>query len=347
MIIRSKAPLRISFSGGGTDVPPYPAERGGVVLSTTIDRYAYGTLMTSEEPGIRVNSLDFGMVARYHAKDLVYDGELDLVKSVIKHMGAAETNLDMILHSDAPPGSGLGSSSTLVVALIGLLAHYLRREMTPYDVASLAYHVERVDLGIKGGIQDQYAAAFGGFNLIEFHRDGVVVNPLRIPRDIMNELQYRLILCFTGRTRLSANIIETQVKGYLDKQGDVMAALDELKSLTLDMKNVLLKGRLSDFGGLLHDAWLNKKKLAKAISNDNIDDLYEMARKAGALGGKILGAGGGGYMLLMCDYTNRNRVAEALEGYGAPVIPFAFDQYGLQTWTANAAEIEDIRRVTA
>lgn len=335
MYIRSKAPLRISFCGGGTDVSPYPEEKGGVVLSTTIDKYAYGSLRPTGDGKIGVTSLDYDIVAKYHAdEDLRFDGELDLVKAVINKMRSSG-GLELFLHSDAPPGSGLGSSSTMVVCLIGLFAHWLKRPLTDYEIAELAYEVERVDLGIKGGAQDQYAATFGGFNYIEFFGDTVVVNPLRIKPDTLNELNYRLLLCYTGRTRLSAHILDHQTDSYIKKKEPVVTALDALKDLTVEMKNALLTGRLNDFGELLHAAWLHKKNLDANISNSHIDELYEAARERGAIGGKILGAGGGGYLLVYCPFDKKHLIAERLEQLGGQVVEFSFDHEGLQTWEAN------------
>ncbi len=340
MIIRSKAPLRISFSGGGTEVSPYKDEYGGVVLSATIEKYAYGSLRLRDDRNVTVKSLDYDIVAKYNLdEEMNYDGELDLVKAVIKNKNlnkGYERGFDFFIHSDAPPGSGLGSSSTMVVALIGLLKHLQRLPLTNYEIANLAYHVEREDLGIKGGMQDQYAAAFGGFNFIEFGRgpglSNVVVNPLRIDADVINELEYRLLLCYTGRTRLSANIISTQVEAYTKKEADVLSAMDELKKITIEMKNALLQKRVDDFGLLLHEAWDNKKRMAKQITNAAIDKLYESARQHGALGGKILGAGGGGYLLLYCEFDKKHVVAEELEKLGGQVVEFTFDHHGLQTW---------------
>jgi len=334
MIIRSKAPLRISFCGGGTEVPPYVDEYGGIVLSATIDKYAYGSLRLRDGKDITVQSLDYDVVAKYHVDDnLEYNGELDLVKAVLKNMcNGNGQGLDFFIHSDAPPGSGLGSSSTMVVALIGLLKHWQRLPLTNYDIAELAYHIERIDLEIQGGMQDQYAAVFGGFNFIEFCPPAVIVNPLRIDNEIINELEYNLLLCYTGRTRLSANIITTQVDAYVRKEAEVLKAMEELKNITVEMKNALLQGRLTDFGLLLHEAWNNKKKMAKQITTSSIDILYETARENGALGGKILGAGGGGYLLVYCQFDKKHLIAEALEKLGGQVVEFTFDYYGLQTW---------------
>lgn len=335
MIVRSKAPLRISFAGGGTDVSPYMEERGGAVLSTTIDKYAYSTLRLRDDATVTLTSLDYDVVAKYQIdQPVIYDGKLDLVKAVVRELGANNQSqgMDIFLHTDAPPGSGLGSSSALVVSLIGLFKHWQRLPLTNYEIAERAYQIERVDMGIRGGRQDQYAATFGGFNFIEFSKDAVIVNPLRVPADVLNELQYNLVLCYTGSTRLSARIIETQVQGYLDRAVDAVSAMDELKQIARDLKNALLQGRLDDFGVLLHEAWLNKKKMARQISNAHIEELYQVARESGALGGKITGAGGGGYMFFYCQFDKKHVVAEKLEQHGAQVVDFSFDASGLQTW---------------
>ncbi len=334
MIIRSKAPLRISFGGGGTDISPYKDEYGGMVLSATINKYAYGSLRLRRDREITVQSLDYDIIAKYNLDDdLPYNGELDLVKAAIKNLNNGfDQGMDFFIHSDAPPGSGLGSSSTMIVALIGLLKHLQRLPLTNYELADLAYKIEREDLGIQGGMQDQYAAVFGGFNFIEFSREAVIVNPLRVDTEIINELEYCLLLCYTGKTRLSANIITTQIDHYKQKETSVLEAMAELKAITVELKNALLQGRLTDFGRLLHEAWINKKKMAKQITTAAIDELYEAARQHGALGGKILGAGGGGYLLLFCEFDKKHIVAEKLEALGGQIVDFTFDRHGLQTW---------------
>lgn len=337
MVIRSKTPLRISFAGGGTEVEPYLSERGGAVLSSTIDKYAYSSLYFKQDSSVHVASLDYDIVAKYDVDEPLIEGDkLSLVKAVIRRLSPENTDqgLEIFLHSDAPPGSGLGSSSTVVVALIGAFKHWLHLPLTNYEIADLAYQIERMDLNIRGGKQDQYAATFGGFNFIEFHRNTTIVNPLRVPSYTLNELHYNLLLCYTGKTRLSAHIIEDQVKGYVQRQKSVIRAMDELKHIAVDLKNALLQDRLNDFGALLHEAWMNKKKMATQVSDPNIDELYETALKHGALGGKISGAGGGGYMFFYCKSNKKHIIAEQLERLGAKVVDFNFDFEGLQTWEA-------------
>jgi len=336
MIIRSKAPLRISFGGGGTDISPYPEERGGAVLCVTIDRYAFCTLITCPDNTVKVESLDYDTTLNYRTLgEAQYDGKLDLVKAAIKVMKPSG-GLNLFLHSDAPPGSGLGTSSAMTVALIGVLKHMQRLPLTDHSIAELSYHIEREELGIKGGKQDQYVVTFGGFNFIEFTRDKVIVNPLRIEPDTLNELEYRLLLCYTGETRLSAGIIEDQINRYVQGKEDTIKALDEAKTLATSMKNALLLGQIDEFGSILHEAWTAKKRFSPKITNPRIDEMYEVARRSGAIGGKLLGAGGGGYILLLCEFDKWHIVARKLEKLGGKTTSFTFDPRGLQTWEVNS-----------
>jgi D-glycero-alpha-D-manno-heptose-7-phosphate kinase len=335
--LRAKAPLRLSFCGGGTDVPPYPAEHGGLVLSATINQYAYASLRPRRDSRLTIASLDYDIVAKYdHPKRMRFDGNLDLIKAVVKAM-KVRRGCDLWVHSDAPPGSGLGSSSTLVVALIGALNAWVQRPMSSYEVAELAYRIERVDMGLAGGMQDQYASAFGGFNFIEFNRDSTVVNPLRIHADVLRELEYRLLLCYMGQTRQSAHIIERQTAAYVERRAPVVEALHDLKRQTLEMKKALLLGNVDGIGELLHEAWEQKKRLAEGITNPRVDRLYRLARREGAIGGKMPGAGGGGYFLLLTRFDRKHRVAAALEKHGGQVVPFQFERAGLQTWSSARA----------
>jgi D-glycero-alpha-D-manno-heptose-7-phosphate kinase len=333
--IRAKAPLRISFGGGGTDVSPYPEEKGGAVLSATIDKYTYCSLAARQSSFTSVYSLDYDLSGRYSPDEkLRYDGELGLVKAAIKVMGNSE-GIDLFLHSDAPPGSGLGTSSAMTVAIVGAFNRLLKTPLTEYATAELAYRIERQEAGIKGGRQDQYAASFGGFNFIEFLGNTTVVNPLRIKTEIVNELQYRLLLCYTGRTRLSAGIIDDQVSGYIQKKENVTLALDRTKALAVEMKNQLLLGHIDEFGSLMHEAWESKKMFSDRITDSHIDALYEAARRNGALGGKLLGAGGGGYLLVLSEFDKWHIIARRLEELGGTVVKFAFSPVGLQTWELN------------
>lgn len=331
--IRAKAPLRLSFAGGGTDVSPYLEEHGGAVISATIQKYAYGTLAPRTDDTIEVRSLDLDTTARFGTDETFsYGDDLDLVKGVLDNF-SPDQGLDLFLHSDVPPGSGLGSSSTVMVTLIGLFRHLQNLGLSDYETAKLAYKLERIDLGLEGGKQDQYAASFGGFNFIEFREDETIVNPLRLPRDVINELSYRMLIAYTGTTRLSGNIIKEQKEKA--KSGRNVEALHAVKELAVDIKEALLKGDLSEFGQLMHEGWEQKKKFASKITSPEIDKLYETAREHGAIGGKISGAGGGGYMMLFCEPERKHEVSKALREMGAEPEGVSFDLRGLQTWNGQ------------
>lgn len=334
---RAKTPLRISFAGGGTDVPPYPELYGGCVLNVTIDNFAWGSLEPRSDNWIRIESADLDLEVSFSAnEEIQLDGKLDLVKAAIKRLGALNSNgFEIFLHSDSPPGSGLGSSSALVVTLVGLVREYRGLPLDTYELARTAYVIEREDLKISGGLQDQYAAVFGGFNFIEFEREHVIVNPLRVRRSTVNELEHNLLLCYTGSTRRSDHIIDDQTSRLISHQEDTLEGLSQQKELAVAMKNALLTGRLSHFGDLLDSSWLAKKKMSDRISNANIDEFYEEARKKGAMGGKVTGAGGGGYMMFYCEFEKKHKVAEQLRKMGATPTEYAFEEEGLQTWRTD------------
>ena len=332
--VRARAPLRISFAGGGTDVPPFPATEGGCVLCATIDRYAYGSLIPRSDRIVTIESVDFKTTAEMRLDhEILCDGSLDLIKGAIRRFGSQGTEgYDLVLRSSAPPGSGLGSSSTMMVTLTGLLSEHYGKMLSDYQIADLAHAIERVDLGITGGMQDQYAATFGGFNFIEF-TDRVIVNPLRVRDETVHELELSLLLCFTGITRDSARVIEDQTRRAAAQAEDTLGGLRAQKELAIAMKAALLTGQLSEFGVLLGEAWTQKKRMSPLISNERIDELYDLALLHGAMGGKLTGAGAGGYILLFCDFTKKHRVIEALEFAGADIVEFAFDTKGLTTWS--------------
>jgi D-glycero-alpha-D-manno-heptose-7-phosphate kinase len=305
------------------------------VLSATIDRFAYGSLNPRFDRLVNIESVDFKTTADMSLdEEIVYDGHLDLIKAAVRRFGRENTSgYDLVLRSNAPPGSGLGASSTMMVALTGLLARHYGIDLKDYATAHLAHGIEREDLGIAGGMQDHYAATFGGFNFIEF-TDRVIVNPLRIREEISHELELSLLLCFTGITRDSALVIEDQTSRAMSQSTETMEGLRAQKELALAMKEALLTGALHEFGSLLGEAWIQKKRMSPFITNSRIDDLYDTAVRKGALGGKITGAGGGGYILLFCDFAKKHRVIEALELAGAGITEFTFSDRGVMTWTA-------------
>ena len=335
-LFRAKSPLRVSFAGGGTDVSPFPEREGGLVLSATINRYAHATLRPRTDGRIRVESLDLGTALEYGSDEPIdYDGQLGLVKAAIRRVAQLEEprGIDLFLHTAAPPGSGLGASSALIVSLIGVLSSFHKLSLTEYEIAHLAWEVERIDLGLKGGLQDHYAATFGGFNFMEFNPDGVVVNPLRVNETILNELESNLLLCFTGATRAGDHIIDDQTKRYEAAEEATLAGLRAQKELATSMKEALLKGRLTEFGELMATAWDYKKRLSPRITTATIDRAYAEALEHGAIGGKVTGAGGGGFMLFYCRPGTEHRVAERLRQLGLEPAEFAFEKHGLRTWT--------------
>ncbi|MHA1340310.1 MAG: GHMP family kinase ATP-binding protein [Promethearchaeota archaeon] len=338
MIIRSKAPCRLEFAGGGTDVPPYCDEYGGIILNTTINQYAYCTITPRDDKEFHIKSLDYGIIAKYSSnEDLEFNGELDLVKAVIRVMNQYDKyikrGMNIVLHSDVPAGSGLGSSSTVCTTLIGAIAEYYRIPLTSYEIADLAFKIERVELGIKGGLQDQYAATFGGFNLMEFGKNlEVKVNPFKIKQRIINELHYHLLLIYTGKARFGDKILDKQIKIVKNKKEEVLEHYEALKKIAVKMKNALIKEDLKEFPNYIDNAWQHKKQVAPTISNERIEEIYKIAKENGAEAGRIMGAGGGGHMLFWVPYEKRRKVIEALEKIGCRYVPFMFEPSGLQVW---------------
>jgi D-glycero-alpha-D-manno-heptose-7-phosphate kinase len=335
LVIRAKAPLRISFAGGGTDVNQYMKNSTGVVLSTTINKYCYGTLRRRADSRIMIHSSDYDAEIELPSLEKIkFDGKLDLVKAVLKIM-KPNYGLELYLKSDVPPGTGLGGSSSIAAVIIGLLNYFRAEKLDEYQIAEMAYQAERIELNVSGGWQDQYAAVFGGFNFMEFTKDDVVVHPLKIKPGILNELEYHLLLCFTGKTRNSGEIVKRQTSSFVAGNKDVIGAFENIRVITYAMKNAILKGELYHFADLLHEAWEEKKKFDSRITNKQINELYEIGRKAGAIGGKVLGAGGGGYILFFCADRKKENIEQRLCAAGGEIMNFNFDFHGLQTWEGS------------
>jgi len=339
MIYRSRAPLRLGLAGGGTDVSPYSDLYGGAILNATINLFAYASIEPRNDNKIVLHAVDRNEKIVIDSKTfLEIDGKLDLLKGVynriVKDFIRKPLSFTLTTYVDAPPGSGLGSSSTLVVAIIGAFAEWLKLPLGDYEIAHLAYEIERKDLKMAGGKQDQYAATFGGFNFMEFYaNDKVIVNPLRIKQEVINELQFNLLLYYTGTSRLSSKIIEAQVKNVKTKKNQSIKAMHKLKEQAIMMKEAILKGELDKVGEILDYGWQYKKQMAEGITNPLIEEIYETAKKAGATGGKISGAGGGGFMMFYCPKNTRYKVIEALEKFGGEFRRFQFTKYGLTTWS--------------
>ena len=339
MIIRSKAPLRLGLAGGGTDVSPYSDMFGGAVLNATVSLYAYATIEPREDNKIVIRSIDKNSIIEFSSTQVLeIDGQLDLIKGVynriIRDYKIKPLSFTLTTFVDAPAGSGMGSSSTLVTAVLGAFVEWLKLPLGEYDLAKLAYEIERTDLGMAGGKQDQYAATFGGINFMEFYDNGkVIVNPLRIKDQVLNELSNNIILFYTKTSRISSEIIENQQRNVNAGSVKSVEAMHKLKELAVKMKEAILKGKLDMMGQLLNLSWEYKKQMAEGITNPQIDKIYKTAVEAGATGGKISGAGGGGFMFFYCPGITRYNVINALEQFGGHARRYEFTNQGLETWT--------------
>jgi D-glycero-alpha-D-manno-heptose-7-phosphate kinase len=339
MIFRSKAPLRIGLAGGGTDVSPYSDLYGGAILNATLSLYANATIEPIEGNKIILEAIDRDEAEEFvWSPSLPINGKLDLLKGVYNRIredhGMKKQGFRLCTYVDAPAGSGLGTSSTLVVAIIGAFAEMLRLPLGEYDMAHYAYEIERKDLALAGGKQDQYAATFGGVNFMEFYADDkVIVNPLRVKEEHLFELENNLLLYYTSTSRESAEIIKKQSKNVTDNKEKSIEAMHQLKQQAQMMKEALLKGRLNEIGEILDFGFQQKRLMAEGISNPMMEEIYETAKKAGATGGKISGAGGGGFMIFYCPANTKHKVIKSLENFGGMHRNYQFVQHGLKTWT--------------
>jgi D-glycero-alpha-D-manno-heptose-7-phosphate kinase len=342
MLYRSKAPFRLGIAGGGTDVSPYSDIYGGAILNVTVNLYAYATIRPLTNGKVRFVHVNEKIIEEFDAVSrLPLEGPLLLQRGIYNSIVSKYNNgqplfLELTTSMDVPSGSGLGTSSTLVVAILGAYTEWLKLPLGKYDIAHYAYEIERIDLQMAGGKQDQYAATFGGVNFMEFLKDDkVIVNPLRISYDILQEWAMNTVLFYTRQQRISGHIIEEQVEN-VKKKNESLDAMHKVKEEAFRMKNCLLREELWELGKALNVSWTNKKKMAKHISNEFIDHIYETAISNGALGGKISGAGGGGFMFFYCPGNTCYQVAEALIkleiGY---VQQFEFSKKGLTTWTVK------------
>ena len=338
MIVRSKAPLRLGLAGGGSDVSPYSDIYGGLVLNATINLYTYCTIEETEDGLITIDSYDSSFRSSYPlAGQLPLDGGAHLIKGVynrvVRDFGITPRPFRITTYNDAPAGSGLGTSSTMVVCILKAFVEWRSLPLGDYEIARLAYEIERLDLGLSGGKQDQYAAAFGGFNYIEFLPDDrVIVNPLKVKRWITDELESSLLLYFTGQSRSSARIIDEQRKNTSSGNEQAILAMHQIKQSAVDMKAAVLKGDMREFASILGRSWENKKKMASGITNENIQRAFDVAEAAGAKAGKVSGAGGGGFIIFFVEPTRKKQVEEALKALDGFVVPFLFTDGGAHGW---------------
>ena len=323
----SRAPMRISFGGGGTDLPSFYEQYGGLVISSTINHYVYAVLTNGGAETVQIVSADYGTSWRQPLDNLIWDGDLALPRAIVNEF-QLQRGLDIFLASQTPPGTGLGSSGTVAVCLIYSLAAWQGISLTRTELAEQACLIEIEKMGMPVGKQDQYAAAFGGLNCITFTADGVTVEPLQMSEPARQTLERRLMLFFTGSSRQSSNILRYQKQKGMEGDRRVIERLLAIKELGLTIKQALEAGDLDAFGELMHRSWLQKRSLAPNITNDFINQVYELARSKGAVGGKITGAGGGGFLLLYCREAYQGAVTEALEGAGLRLREFALDTAG-------------------
>ena len=330
--------MRLGLAGGGTDVSPYSDLYGGAILNATINMFAYTTLEPTDDGKMVFESPDRKLREEYDSAE-----EIDTEGFFVLHKGVYNRIVRQFTHQplsfriasyvDVPPGSGLGTSSTLVVSILGAFVEWLKLPLGEYDIARLAYEIERVDLGMSGGKQDQYAATFGGFNFMEFYKENVIVNPLRIRNRYADELAHNLVLYYTDTSHVSAEIIEEQQRNVRAKNSHSIEAMHKLKEQAIQMKEALLRGHIDRIGEILDFGWRYKKQMASSITNPHIDGIYNAAKEAGASGGKISGAGGGGFMFFYCPGVSRYAVVEALQRFGGKAKRYEFVNEGLKTWS--------------
>ena len=343
MLYRSKAPFRLGIAGGGTDVSPYSDLYGGAVLNVTIDRFAHATIRPTDDGKITFIHINDKITRTFDSVPEIAPAEglelqCGIYNSIVrKFCDGKPLSFELTTQMDVPSGSGLGTSSTLVVAIIGAFTEWLNLPLGKYDIAQYAFEIERIDLGMAGGKQDQYAATFGGVNFIEFREgDRVIVNPLSIKDSTLYEWAMNTVLIFTNQRRKSAKIIEQQVSNVKQKKSGSVEAMHQVKAEAFRVKKALLQDDLATLGDALNTSWINKKKMAEGISNEFIDNIYETAMAAGATGGKISGAGGGGFMFFYCPGNTRYAVEEALSKLElGEIYDFEFSKEGLTTWTVK------------
>jgi len=339
MRIKSKAPFRIGLAGGGTDVSPYCDQFGGAILNVAISLYARTTIIPRTDGKIIIRNEDSSQKLEFDsAKELPVGGFLDLqvgvYNRIVKQFTKEKLSFEMITSMDVSSGSGLGTSSTIVVSAIGAFVKWLNLSLEKNEIAQLAYDIERVDLKMAGGRQDQYAATYGGINFMEFYEGNkVAVNPIILGDSLKNELQKNLILYYTKTSRESAKIIETQANNAQTKQEKPLQAMHLVKEQAFLMKEALGNQELHKIGEILSTSWENKKQMAAGITNELIDEIYSTAISAGATGGKISGAGGGGFMIFYAEESKKNYVIEMLEQFGGQERAFDFCDEGLSAWT--------------
>ncbi|HVC35660.1 MAG TPA: hypothetical protein VNL16_19300, partial [Chloroflexota bacterium] len=330
-----RAPLRISLAGGGTDLPAYYEPHGGLVVSTTIDKFVHVQVRPNGADSAQVTSADYQTFYRHHCGTPAnWDGHLALPAAVLR-IFEIDRGIALFLASEVPPGTGLGSSSATAVALVQAIAAYRQQPLSRQEIAELACEIELIKLGAPIGKQDQFAAAYGGLNAISFDGTGVTVEPIEVPRDTLARLERRLLLFFTGTARDSATILKEQRRATADGNEQTVEALHQIKAAAVLCRRLLESGDLDGIGRLLDEGWRLKRQLVEGITNHAIDDLYDLALARGATGGKITGAGGGGFLLLYCHEAQQRGLTEAMEQRGLRRMDFRFERRGVASTTVD------------
>jgi D-glycero-alpha-D-manno-heptose-7-phosphate kinase len=330
LLLIARAPVRISFGGGGTDLPAYYTQFGGAVLNTAINRYVYAVISNGTTDALQVISSDFRVFYRHDSgSEMTTDGELGLAKAVLREFGHYE-GLDLFLSSQVPPGTGLGSSGAVAVCMVAALAAWNGKPMSKTEIAEMACDIGINKMRLPSGKQDEYGSAIGGLNYITFTKDGTHISPVELPPDVMETLQRRVLLFYTGKSRNSGDILKKQSNASQEKDPATLERMHQIKALGLEMVTALRQCDLDAFGDLLHQSWLQKRGVVSDISNNIIDQAYAAARENGALGGKIAGAGGGGFMMIYCHEDKQAAVTQALQSLNLSRMDFRFDFNGPQ-----------------
>ena len=341
MIVKSKAPLRISFAGGGSDLPSYYKKYDGIVINATINSFAHCSI-EARDSEIIFEASDLGIISKHKLETEIKDSELKLHQGIYYRIVKDFNNSDALAIAvcsscDAPAGSGLGSSSTLTVAIIQAYSEYLNLSLSKEDIARLACKVERQDLGLSGGKQDHYAAAYGGINHIEFSANDVVtVNPIELEAQFISKLESSLVIYYTGRSRESANIIDKQNKDIQAENSQHLDAIHQIKKLCPNIKKALLDSDLVALAKCLEQSWQAKKQSCSLVTNEFIDDIYKLAKENGALAGKISGAGGGGFMLFLVEANQKAQLIKSLEAKAGFILNCEFETKGCHSWKLDS-----------
>jgi D-glycero-alpha-D-manno-heptose-7-phosphate kinase len=332
-MLTARAPVRIDFAGGTTDISPFCDVEGGVVVNAAISRYAYTSIKPRRDNGISITSSDFDeFIEVKDFRELEYNGSLDLIKAAIKRLNLSSGGMDIYVRCDAPPGSGLGTSAAIGVALIAILSEMYELRLMKKEIAELEHQVEVEELGITGGKQDQYAGALGGFNFLEFEGSHVEAHPLDVKGEVIWQLEKNLVLCYTGQSRLSGDTNRKMIEGYMNGVPEVVESLRRIKGIAIEIRDKLLRGDLRGFGELLQEEYRNRRRLAPEVVTPKIEELFEVALSSGATGGKICGAGGGGCVIFYCENDTEGRVKKRLEEAGGRIVEFGFSPSGVRVW---------------